>query len=302
VAGKIDRYALLHGPYHAPRFRYAGRLFCEIRGTVTVGGLREAPIPWPYAQGMGRPLILCGDLVRAVKSESSLAVAHHFGVCVGTVRVWRRTLSVPRENEGSRRLWGRIANARTDDRLERARINSKKPAALAKASAKLKGRIIPQHTIEAVRQAAKRPRSAAWKKKMSAYWRQRGHPPGHPNSKFWTEAEDRLLGTAPDAYIGRRINRSAQVVAGRRFDLKIPAFLIRIDPVQLKRVRTGLGLSKRALALRAGLNHGAIFELEAGRRKRLRRDLAERLASVLDAALGRLNDASVGRIACVTCP
>jgi hypothetical protein len=61
----------------------------------------------------------------------------------------------------------------------------------------------------------------------------RGHPPGHPESKFWTVAEDRLLGNAPDADIARRINRTAQAVADRRLDLKIPAFLIRIDPVQL---------------------------------------------------------------------
>jgi hypothetical protein len=33
----------------------------------------------------------------------------------------------------------------------------------------------------------------AWRAKMSAYWReQRGHPPGHPERRFWTEEEDSL--------------------------------------------------------------------------------------------------------------
>jgi hypothetical protein len=238
---------------------------------------------------MGRPLILCGDLARAVKIESSLAVAHHFGLSTATVKVWRKALGVPRENEGSRRLWGRIADARTDDRLERARVNSKKPVALAKASAKLKGRMIPPQVIDAVRKAAKRPRSSAWKKKMSTYWRQRGHPPGHPKSQFWTVVEDRLLGTAPDVAIATRIDRSAQAVSDRRFDLGIPAFLIRIDPGSLKQLRISLGLSKRALSIRAGLNPGAISELEATRRKRLRRDLAERLAAALGVSLADLS-------------
>jgi hypothetical protein len=162
------------------------------------------------------PYILCGDLVKAVKCESAVAVAHHFGVSTQTVKGWRKALGVPRANEGSARLWGRVAIAREDDRLERARRNSKRPAALAKVSAKLKGRVIPPHVIEAVRRAAKRPRSKAWKKKMAAYWRKRGHPPGHPESRFWTRQEEALLGTDTDAKIGKRIGRTAQAVANRR--------------------------------------------------------------------------------------
>jgi hypothetical protein len=224
VTAKIDRYQLLHGPYRTPRFHYGGKLFCEIRGTITVAGLREAPIPWPYAKGLGSPLILCGDLVRAVKCESSVAISHHWRVSVGTVRVWRGALGVPRGNEGTTRLWGRIATARDDDRLERARRNSKTPAALAKLSVKLKGRIIPAHVIEAVRKAAKRPRSAEWIKKKAAYWRKRGHPPGHPERRFWTRQEESLLGKDTDAKIGKRIGRSAGAVANHRIDLKIPKF------------------------------------------------------------------------------
>jgi hypothetical protein len=131
---------------------------------------------------------------------------------------------VPRANEGSARLWGRVANARQDDRLEKARFKSKRPAALAKLSSKLRGRIIPQHFIEAVRKAAKRPRSAIWKAKMAAYWRKRGHPPGHPESRFWTPQEEALLGTETHANICKRTGRSVQAVADHRIKLGIPTF------------------------------------------------------------------------------
>jgi hypothetical protein len=87
---------LLHGRYLPPQTGRGQRLLCEIRGTVTVSGFRAGPIPWPYAKVNGRPLILCGDLVQAVKRESEFAVAHHFGVSTATVKVWRRSLPLLR--------------------------------------------------------------------------------------------------------------------------------------------------------------------------------------------------------------
>ena len=47
-----DRFRLL-GTYRTPRFRYGRQVFCELRGWVTVVGLREAPIPWPVGK-LGR--------------------------------------------------------------------------------------------------------------------------------------------------------------------------------------------------------------------------------------------------------
>jgi len=220
-----DRFQLLHGPYNWPKTRVGKKLFCEIRGTVTVAGFRFGLIPWPTAKWPNsRPVILCGDLVKAVRCESELAVAHHFGVSVSTAKMWRRMLGVPRVTEGSHRLWHDIATTRTDNRIERARWNSKQPTALAKLSASLKGRIQSPSTIAAVSKAAKRPRSAAWKAKMAAYWRQRGHPVGNPEGRFWTAAEDALLGTARDAVVGKQINRTAQAVADRRGKLGVAAF------------------------------------------------------------------------------
>jgi transposase-like protein len=74
--------------------------------------------------GTGSP-VLCGDPVKAVRREAEVAVAHHFGVHKSTVRSWRRALGVGRVTEGTHRLASAIADARTDDRLARARANSK---------------------------------------------------------------------------------------------------------------------------------------------------------------------------------
>jgi len=60
---------------------------------------------------------------------------------------------------------------------------------------------------------------------MSAYWRERrGHPPGHPELRFWTEAEHAVLGTDTDAAVARRLGRSFQAVNDRRRLLGIPPF------------------------------------------------------------------------------
>ncbi|MGD0767473.1 MAG: hypothetical protein ABSB42_04535 [Tepidisphaeraceae bacterium] len=186
-----------------------------------MGYYSDGLITWPCAKRSGTPsLILCGDLVNAVRCESKPAIAHHFGVSPSTVGKWRRALDVPAYNEGTRALFRQITNERTDDRLERARRNSRTPAALAKTSAKLKGRTIPPHVIEAVRNAAQRPRSSAWREKMVAYWRRRGHPVGHPERRFWTEHEIRLLRTGPAAEVARKIGRSLGAVYGMRYVLK----------------------------------------------------------------------------------
>jgi len=216
-----DPFRFLHGPYQTPRARPGSRLSCEIRGTVVVGRFSDGPIPWPCVKRRGKPtLILCGDLVKAVRCESKPAVAHHFGVSAGTVRTWRRALDVPAYNEGTRARFRQISIERTDDRLERGRRNSKIQESLAKLSAKLKGRTIPPHVIEAVRKAAQRPRSSAWKEKMVAFWRRRGHPVGHPERSFWTEQEIRLLRTGPAAAVARKIGRSLSAVYGMRYVMK----------------------------------------------------------------------------------
>ena len=99
-SGKVK---LLFGPYNPPRTRRGKFLFCEIGGTVKVGGFSDGPIPWPIKWGTNS-IILCGDLVRAVRQESALAVAHHWDVCTGIVSRWRAALDVEPITLGTHRL------------------------------------------------------------------------------------------------------------------------------------------------------------------------------------------------------
>jgi hypothetical protein len=104
-AKKADSVKLRFGPYAAPRTHRGVKLFCEIRGTVTVGGYSDGPIPRPrIKKGGGHTLILFGSLVRAVRKEALIAVAHHWGVSQTIVWKWRRALDVARWNEGSTAL------------------------------------------------------------------------------------------------------------------------------------------------------------------------------------------------------
>jgi DNA-binding XRE family transcriptional regulator len=284
---KHDPFKLLFGPYHPPKTRPGRRLFCEIRGTVEVGGYSDGEIPWPRLKGQ-RSLILCGDLVKAVKFESNLAVCHAFGVCVQVVSKWRKALNVPRCNVGSSKLWARVESNRTDDRLERGRHNSKLPTALAKASASLKGRIQHPNTIEAVRKAAKRPRSEGWKKKMAGYWRKRGHPVGHPEREFWSAEDHALLGTAPDGEVAARLGRSYSAVHSRRIVFGIPPYFVSIDGRRLERLRTKSAMTQATLAKKVGISRGRLRTLEDGSSPRIRGDRAERLSVALRCDMSEL--------------
>lgn len=46
-----ERFKLLYGPYVPPQCRLGDKLRCEYRGReVTVKGMIDAPIQWPYAR------------------------------------------------------------------------------------------------------------------------------------------------------------------------------------------------------------------------------------------------------------
>src|SRR5271157_3784523 len=112
-----DRFKLHHGPYFPPECRIGDRLPCQYRGReVVVGGMTDAPIQWPYAKKQGHhSCVVCGDLIRAVQSESEIAVAYHWGVTPETVKHWRRALGVPRMTDGSRKLAVALAPERLTD-------------------------------------------------------------------------------------------------------------------------------------------------------------------------------------------
>ena len=105
--------ALVGAPYLPPPWEPGSSLVDAIRGRLTVGGLSDAPIPWPWcterAGGSGRSLILCDDLVRAVRTETTLAIAHHWGVGRRVVTRWRSALGVGRMTEGTQARYRELA-------------------------------------------------------------------------------------------------------------------------------------------------------------------------------------------------
>jgi hypothetical protein len=121
-------------------------------------------------------------LVKALRRESALAVAHWWGVDVNTVSRWCRILKVPPINEGSRRLFREWIPAKFT------------PEVRARAVA-----------------AANDPLLRA---KLERRRRRRGFPPRH--GRVWTDADDALLGTAPDAVLAGRFGCSTAAVRRRR--------------------------------------------------------------------------------------
>ncbi|MDQ3814572.1 MAG: hypothetical protein M3347_11550 [Armatimonadota bacterium] len=72
-------------------------MHCLLRGRVRVDAFSDGPVRWPCFNHGGRPgFILCGDLVRALRQEPSLAVQHGWGVRRQTVARWRKILGVAR--------------------------------------------------------------------------------------------------------------------------------------------------------------------------------------------------------------
>ena len=104
------RPVLLHGPYHAPAVRKGQRVLWQIRGSAVVTGWSDAPFSWPRCRslggtgGSGAGLFVDDELARAVRCESALAVRFWWGIARETVCRWRKTLGVPRVNEGTARL------------------------------------------------------------------------------------------------------------------------------------------------------------------------------------------------------
>jgi DNA-binding XRE family transcriptional regulator len=99
---------LLHGPYQPPSVRVGQTVTCVLRGKAKVCRWSDGLIPWPIIRvghGGRGAYAVTPELARAVRSESSAAVAHWWGASSVTVSLWRRALGVEQFNEGTRRLW-----------------------------------------------------------------------------------------------------------------------------------------------------------------------------------------------------
>src|SRR2546422_976993 len=149
-----DRYALIDGPYYPPRTARGRFLLCQLRGTVKVGGYSDAPIPWPRIWRR-RSLVICGDLLRALRTESVYAVSYHWGLSRAIVSYYRQQLSIPRHNPGSYRLFREIV-------IESART----PKARAKLSAAKEGKPSTESARDRQRlhRILRRPKPKSWRR------------------------------------------------------------------------------------------------------------------------------------------
>jgi len=172
-----------------------------------VGGYSNALIPWPTAVGHAKQLIVCGDLVRALKTESVLAVSFHFGISRALVSEYRHRLGIERLTPGSMRLFRRTIDlARTSE--ARAKISRHHEG---------RGDTMTPEAREKLREIQRRPKSEPWKQRMAERLGRRFAFSGRPAR--WTEEELKMLGTRPDREVARLLNRSLSSVKGKKFQL-----------------------------------------------------------------------------------
>jgi hypothetical protein len=207
-----------------------------MREEVRVAGLTDARIPWPYVPRSGgngfRSLILCGDLVKAVRRESETAVAYWWGVSAQTVWKWRKALDVEKQTDGTVDLQRRGIDDHFDADAIRKRIEAtKRPERNAKIAAAKRGKPRAVHVIEALRKAnTGKKASEETRRRMSEAHKLRGTIPPAMAGPLWTPEEDALLGTMPDKDVAERIGRTPTAVHAHRSDLGIPSFFMRKPP------------------------------------------------------------------------
>jgi hypothetical protein len=203
-----DRYRLIGGPYYPPRTSRGRFLVCQLRGTVKVGGYSDAPIPWPRIWAR-RSLVICGDFLRAIKTESRLAVAYHWGLSVAIVSYYRQQLTVERMNPGTNRLIHEFVIPA-----------SRTPEARANLSAAKEGQPSTESRSdrEKLRRIQRLPKSEELKRRLSE--RMRRHFAVLGPFRKWTPKEVAMIGTMPDREVARRINRTLSAVRHRKFSLR----------------------------------------------------------------------------------
>jgi hypothetical protein len=94
-----NKTELLHGSYDPPALRRGDRTTCLFRGAeVVITAWTDAPISWPRCQRVGvrggSGLPVSEELVRAIRTESSLAIQHWWAIGEETVWRWRKAFGI----------------------------------------------------------------------------------------------------------------------------------------------------------------------------------------------------------------
>jgi hypothetical protein len=166
------------GPYVSPPCRKGDWITDEIHGLVQVNGWTDGPLGWPTRKRPGggpRAIATTADLVRAIRSESAVAVAYWFGVSTKKVGELRRELDVPRNTDGTRLAHAAVAELPPPEAAARGRAKvASDPTIRARISAKQRGKVISDEARQKMSVAGKgRPKPPGWGER-AAQWMQEG--------------------------------------------------------------------------------------------------------------------------------
>lgn len=212
----------LIGRYRAPRYRYGETVTDSIRGDVIVTRTSDAPIPWPMGKipGSRKPgLVIVAGLEKALRTESALAICHHWGITPQTVSKWRGLLGIDQKTAGARLL--RQNRLTPHLNTARALIDYTKPERGQKIADAKRGKPRPKHVIEALRSAnVGRPLSEDHRRKIGEASRRNGIRPPKAG-RAWTAEEDALLHGKTAADVAKATGRTLRAVYDRRHVLGI---------------------------------------------------------------------------------
>jgi hypothetical protein len=292
-----DIIRLLHGPYEAPRVKRGGFLACDLRGKVKVGSWSIAPISWPRAQ-KGGGFIFCGDLVRALKSESTLAVAHWFAVSPHTIARWKAKLELVGPTPGTRALRSRLATRRATPQWSKKMVElARRPAARAKLSSARKGKPMHPKVRRLFLQMARRPKTERFKQLVREKTLQRvrqGRVPFLTPEQVWLPAEVKLLGLRSDQEVAELLGRTVEAVRLKRSRLGIPPYVE--NPWTNDELRLLGRLPDEELASRFGRSTKSVEYMRTKLKKPYRASKSRSWTEAELRLLGRFSDAKVAKL------
>jgi hypothetical protein len=215
------------GPYTTPRYRIGQHVHCERFGDVVIVGTSNGRIAWPVARRPGArgraSLVLYGDLARAVRQETGLAIKYWFGAGTSAVDFMRKALDVPQVNPGTLTRMRELTNLPAFKAMQlKAWSKARDPERRRKIAEARRGVKRSPVTVEKIAASLRgKRRSTAAKQKHSETNRARGiRPPWLQPA--WSEAEYEMLRTLPAVKVAKRTGRTLSAVYSQRSILGLP--------------------------------------------------------------------------------